>query len=129
GSLVPPDRTSATEPELRDEVAVAPDVLTSQVIQQPGTPPDEHEHSAPARVVLRVHLEVFGQLRDPGAQDRDLHLGGAGVVRRTRVLLDDGALVVLGQGHGRTTRLPATMASRPGGPHPRASSGIRARVA
>ena len=43
-------------------------------------------------VVLGVGLEVLGQVVDALGQDRDLHLGGAGIAGFLRIFLDERVL-------------------------------------
>jgi hypothetical protein len=55
------------------DLAVAFDVGLLQIVQQAATLPDELEEASPRVVVLLVDLEVFGQVANPVAQERDLH--------------------------------------------------------
>src|SRR3954466_2399314 len=75
--------------ERLDDAAVTPDVLRLEVVEE--TPPlaDHHEQSPARVVILQVHLEVLGQIRDALGQERDLHLWGARVAGLTLELLDD----------------------------------------
>src|SRR5262245_45893208 len=71
--------TSATallpDAKLLDEAAVPLDVLALQVVQEPPPLADQHHEPPPGMMVLRVGLEVFGQVADPLAQDGHLDLG------------------------------------------------------
>src|SRR5262249_6714351 len=81
------------EIEAPDERAVALDVGALQVVELPAALADELQEAAARGVVLLVRLEVLGEVRDPLAEERDLHLGRAGVALVRRVLLDDGGLL------------------------------------
>src|SRR5438552_15363054 len=50
-------------------------------------------------MVLRVHLEVLGEVRDALGQERDLDLGGPGVARHAGEFLNDLCLLNCGQTH------------------------------
>jgi hypothetical protein len=69
------------------------DVAVLHVVEHAAATADEHEQATTAVVVLRVRLQVGGQVTDPRRQQRDLHLGRAGValvgaVGGDRVLFD-----------------------------------------
>ena len=80
---------SATQAEARDHRAVALDVGLLQVVQETATLAHEQQQTTTAVVVVLVHLEVFGEVRDAVAQERDLHLGGTGVALDGGVLGND----------------------------------------
>src|SRR5713226_9744023 len=63
-----------------DQIRVSLSILHLQVIQQAAAAADQHEEAAARMVVLRVCLEVFGQVVDAFAENGDLHFGGAGVL-------------------------------------------------
>jgi hypothetical protein len=75
-------------------------------------PPLAHELEQPAArvVVLLVGLEVPRELRDAGAQQRDLHLGGTGVPLGGAELLDD--LGLLGTGAKTWQGFPGRKSAR-----------------
>src|SRR5215208_180319 len=50
-------------------------------------------------MVLRVHLEVLGEVRDSLRKERDLHLGGPGVARNAGEFLYNLCLFNCGQTH------------------------------
>jgi len=62
-------------------------VVLLQVVEQATTPAHHHEKSAARAVVFLVRLEVFRQLTNTFAQQRDLNFGAAciGSVRAIRV--------------------------------------------
>src|SRR4051794_31859152 len=65
--------------ELVDDRAIAIVVGLLQVVEQATTPADQLEQSAAAVMVLRMRLEVLGEVGDTVRQKRDLHLRRAGV--------------------------------------------------
>ncbi len=71
-----------------DQLRVTVYVLALEVIQQPPAFSDHDDEAAPGMVIMLVDLEVFGEVADPFAQNRDLHLGRTGVARIRCVLLD-----------------------------------------
>src|ERR1700757_4267560 len=71
--------SSATQTQPLDERAVTLDVDLGHVLDQPATAPHQQEQPPPRVVVMLVHLEVLGQVRDPLGQQRDLRLRGSGV--------------------------------------------------
>ena len=87
GSAAP--RASTAQAETLDDRAVALDVGLVQVVQQPAALADEQQQPTTAVVVVLVRLEVLGQVADAVAQQRDLHLGRAGVALGRGVLGDD----------------------------------------
>src|SRR5262249_46602625 len=58
-----------------------------------------HQQAAARVVVLLVLAQMLGELADPRRQQRDLHLGGTGVVLASAVLLDDLLLLLDGERH------------------------------
>src|SRR5262249_25146805 len=62
-----------------DEPTIAVDVLRLQVVEEPAPLDDQLEEAAARVMVLRVDLEVLGQVRDALGQQRDLHFRRAGV--------------------------------------------------
>jgi hypothetical protein len=75
------------ESQLRDELAVALDVVPREVIELAATLADHHQQPAPRVVVLLVLAQMLGQVVDALGQKRDLHL------RRARVALVGGELL------------------------------------
>ena len=69
---------SAAQAETLDERTVTLDVDVSQVTQQAATTADQQQQATTGVVVVRVGLEVLGQILDAAGQQRDLHLGGTG---------------------------------------------------
>src|SRR5438105_12466818 len=104
--------TLSTQTEALDDRAVAVDVGFGQVVQQPAALTDEQQQTPTTVVVVLVGLEVLGEVGDPTAQQRDLHLSRPGVGLGGAVLGDNLLLYVLGQRHGR---LPFSLQARPVG--------------
>src|SRR5437867_1156989 len=73
--------TSLTDAELVDDRAVSFLVGLLEVIEKATAASDELEQAAPAVVILRVRLEVLGQISDAVRQEGNLHL------RRSRVIV------------------------------------------
>ena len=72
---------SLAKTELRDECGVALVIFLADVIQQGAALVDHHQEPAAGMIVLRVRLEVGGEIVDSLGEDRDLDLGGSGVAR------------------------------------------------
>src|SRR5690606_11624593 len=89
--------TAQTEPF--DQRLVTRRVGSLQVVEQLAAAADHLEQAAARVVVLRVGLEVIGQLDDASGEQRDLDLGRAGVFRATLVVGDDLRLVDVGDSH------------------------------
>src|SRR5215208_6192804 len=85
--------------ELRDEVGVALLVLAAEIIQQRTTLVHQHQKAAARMVVLRVRLEMLGQVLNSLREDRDLDLGRPGVLGRTLMFLDKRLLALRGNRH------------------------------
>ena len=91
----PPRFFLLSDAELGDNGAVALDVLGHQIVQHLAALTDHLQQAAAAVVVVDVDLQVLGELLNPGGEDGDLDLGGAGVRGMGAVGLDDGRLFVL----------------------------------
>src|SRR5690606_21965798 len=72
-------RSLAAKAELLDQRAVAVLVLLLDVVEKRTALRHELQETTTGMVVLRVGLEVLGQIVDPLGQNGDLHLGGAGI--------------------------------------------------
>ena len=72
------------------------DVKLLQVVEQAATLADHHQKTAARSMVLLMRLEMLRQLGDPRAENRDLDLRAAGVVRVRLVLLDDVGFLLSG---------------------------------
>ena len=69
-----------TQTQLRNQCAIAVDVLFRKIAQHIPSFTDHLQQTAVAVVVLRVKFAVGGQVVDPFGQDRNLYLRRAGVV-------------------------------------------------
>ena len=72
-SIIGRDVLSA-QPQLLDDGAVPLRVLVLQVRKMPAPLADQLVEAASRMVVVLVHLQVLGQLADPGGQKGNLHL-------------------------------------------------------
>src|SRR5262245_40606724 len=84
-----------------DHAAIPLQVVPADVVEEPTAAADEHQEAAPGVVVLRVRLEVLGQVVDALAEERDLHLGRSAVGLMLLILLDQLRLFLGIQGHFR----------------------------
>src|SRR5271169_3628704 len=71
-------------------------VVLLQVIEQTTTPAHHHEKSAARAVIFLVRFEVFRQLTDALAQQRDLNLGTPGIGSVRAIGVNDGLLLLSG---------------------------------
>src|SRR6478609_6342770 len=62
-----------------DDRSVPLHVVVLDVVEEATAATHQHEQAAAAVVVLLVDLEVLVEVVDPLGQQRNLHLGGAGV--------------------------------------------------
>ena len=85
-----------TDAKLGDNGTIALNVVLRHIVQQTTALADHLEQTHTAVVVLLVHLQVLGELIDPLGEDRDLHLGGAGIALVGLVVLDNSGFLVLG---------------------------------
>ena len=91
-----PGRASLlADAELGDDGAVALDVFLREVVKQTAALADHLVHAETAVVVLRVLLEVLGELTDALGQDGDLDFRGAGIALVGGVVEDDGGFFAL----------------------------------
>ena len=67
------------EAEPGDERPVPLDVVAPEVVEQATPPTDEHQEPSAGVMVLLVDLQVRREHVDPLGEERDLHLGRAGV--------------------------------------------------
>src|SRR5688500_1495905 len=85
--------------EAAEQLGVPMRVLALEAFEQ--TPPlaDQLEQTAPRMMILRVYLEMFCEVVDPVAENRDLHFRRPGVAVVRSVGSDDPGLAVLVQRH------------------------------
>src|SRR5262245_56822820 len=94
------DPPSTANAQLVDERSIALGVLPSQILEEPPPLADEHQEPPARVVVFRVRLEVLREAVDALGQQRDLDLGGAGVLFVRPVLLDLALLTLESKRHG-----------------------------
>jgi hypothetical protein len=104
--------------QLVDYLLVALAFRAVEVIEQAAALRDHLQKAAPRRMVLRVGLKVFGQLRDPFRQQRDLDVSAARVLLMQLELLE--IRRVLSHKRGRYCRLSSPNRKLP--PQPARSS-------
>src|SRR5205823_2623791 len=102
--------------EALDQVRVPLRVFGFEVIEQPPAPADEHQEPAAGVMILRVRLEVLGQVVDALAENSDLDLRGPRVGLVCFVTANEFGLAIFGQRHA---------ASSTNGPEPRIWLGNR----
>src|SRR4029077_18710808 len=90
---------SAAAAELGDQLAVGLEIGARQVVEQAAPPPHERQQPASRVVILLVKPQVLGQLVDARRQQRDLNLGGAGVLLVAAEFAHDLELALAGQRH------------------------------
>jgi hypothetical protein len=83
------------DPKTLNEFGVTVRVFALQVIQQSPALADQLQQAAARVMVLCVDFEVFRQIVDSLAQERDLDFWGPGVAIVCLVASDDAALAVL----------------------------------
>src|SRR5947209_8940634 len=71
-----------------DQLLVAFGLGPAQIIEQAPALGHHFEQPAARRMVFSVALQVFGQLRDPPREQRDLYIGAARVLPVQLELLD-----------------------------------------
>ena len=81
-----------TDTQLGDQGTIALDVLLHEVVEQAAALTDHLVQAAAGVVVLRVLLEVLGELVDALGENGDLDLGRTGVAGMGCVLLNDSSL-------------------------------------
>src|SRR5882672_4586589 len=84
-----PERKLLAQAKLLDQLVIFPVVLSLEVVEDLAALAHHLQQPAPRMMVLDVRLEVVGQPVYPGRKQGDLHFRGAGIARRTLVLLDD----------------------------------------
>ena len=72
--------SSPPQAQPADQRLVAAAVLGFQVVQQPPAAADQHQQATAGMEILRVGLQMLGQVADPLGQQGDLDLRAAGVV-------------------------------------------------
>src|SRR5271170_4387584 len=87
GAPLPP------QAELGNERPVPLDVVASEVVEQPTSTTDHHEQTPTGVMVLAVDLQMLRQMVDALREERDLHLGRAGIGLVEAMLGDGGGRV------------------------------------
>ena len=87
-AVAAPGGSLSAKAELGDQRPVALDVVATEIVEQATATSDEHEQATAGVVILRVDLEVLGEVVDPPREQRNLHFGGSGVRGMPTVLGD-----------------------------------------
>src|SRR5687768_13191854 len=122
----PEPRWLLANAEASNQLGVPIGVLALEIIQQAPPLADQLQQPAARMVILRVYLEVLGEVVDPVAENRDLHFRRSGVPVVRPVAADDPGLAVLVQRHVSSSTngpalatlkvrssYPSTLAKRP----------------
>jgi hypothetical protein len=79
----------STQSQLVDQGLVATLIVASKVVEQAPSLAHEHEQPAARVMVLYMDLQMFGELGDALAEERDLHFARPGVAGLALVLAYD----------------------------------------
>jgi hypothetical protein len=82
--------------ELLDDGGITYGIVLFEIVEQATPLADQHEKTAARAVVLQVHFEVFRQLTNALAQQRDLDFGTARVGGMCPVPVNEGFLLLSG---------------------------------
>src|SRR6266851_8480512 len=85
--------------QIGDQLQIAVVLSARQVVQETPTRADHLEQPATGVVVVLVTAQVLRERIDAMGEQRDLHVGRAGVAGVEPVLLDDGGSIGLDEGH------------------------------
>src|SRR3954447_22620238 len=85
-----------TDAELVDDGAIALEIGLLEVVEKTAPAPDELQQTAAGVMVLRVRLEVLGQIRDAVRKESDLHLRRTSVTRMGGEVRDQIRFLLLG---------------------------------
>src|SRR3990167_1858991 len=81
-----PDRRLFADAQAADQLRITLGILALQIVQQAAALPDQLEKTAARVMILRVGLEVLGEIADAFAENGDLNFrrAGVGIVRAVR---------------------------------------------
>src|SRR6185369_8412467 len=118
-------------PEALLELPGAFAVLVLEVAEQTTAAADHHQETATGMVILRLLIQVLGQIFDAPAEEGDLHLRRADVRGMGPVTADELALLIFGQGHGSFgwSLIPRREGQKEGGRLAQASPDYQGRIA
>src|SRR5690606_23351378 len=86
--------TLPPNPQTGDQPFVTRLILLLHVVEKAAALTHHLQQATARMVVLRVTLEMFGEVGDALGEDRDLHLGGAGVAVLAGKFLDELSLAL-----------------------------------
>jgi hypothetical protein len=92
----PCPRMLFADAEFGNNALVTLGIVFLEVVEQTTPLAHQHEKAAARAVVFLVRLEVLRQLANALAEQRDLHLGTAGVGRVRAMLVNEGSLMFSG---------------------------------
>jgi len=96
GPQARPENPLLANAELIDDGAIALVVGLLEVVEKTAAAADELQETAAAVMILRVRLEVLGQIGDSIREKRNLHFRGARVALVDGVLGNEVGLLFLG---------------------------------
>jgi hypothetical protein len=88
-----------SEVQCLNQIAIALDIVVTEIVEQPSSLPDEHEKPAPGVMVLLVNLEMLGEVVDPLGEYGYLDIGRPGILLMPLKLFDDLLLFLYMQHH------------------------------
>src|SRR4029434_9407888 len=86
--------------EAPNEFGVAVRILALEIVEESASLADQLQKASPGMMVLRMYLEMLGQVIDALAQERHLNFRRSCVGVVGSIRSDDAGLTVLGQRHG-----------------------------
>lgn len=95
--------TLFTNVQLFDQRAIFRMIRSIEVVEQSSAATDQGQQPASAAMVLGVHLEMLGQIRDPLGQHRDLQLGRTRIRLVATEFLDQLSFAFSGNRHAQST--------------------------
>ena len=96
-SLSPPTLQLLSDVELFDDRPVAVDIGLGQVVQKVSSVTNHLKQTAAGMMIVRILLQMLGQLIDASSQDRDLDFGGTGILLVQLIGFDHRILGILFQ--------------------------------
>src|SRR5258706_256293 len=92
-------------------------VFGLEVVQEPAAAADQHQEAAAGVMVLRVRLEMFCQVADAFAENRDLHFWGTGIAIVSLVGANQFGFSIFRQRHNPPPRALQTPCRPPDAPY------------
>src|SRR5687768_5810076 len=89
------DRALLTDTELVDDRAVPLHIGLLEVVKKPAAASDELQQTATGMMVLRMGLEMLGEVGNAVREKCDLHFWRPGIAVMDAILVDDGGFLLL----------------------------------